>query len=120
MTIKESQALADTLREQVPFGSWPEDAKLAEIGQFAKLSLESELVGTFPLRLIGRWTNKISDTDCYLGYSQMIWHEVLKWPADEYHIFLDQVRQELKNKKLHPYFQVRFVWGRKPEEGEST
>ncbi|KIL87518.1 hypothetical protein FAVG1_09225 [Fusarium avenaceum] len=83
---------------KVPFGSWPEDARLAEIGQFAKLSLESDLV----------------------GYSQMIWQEVLKWPAHEYQIFLHQVRQDLRNKKLHPYFQVRFVWGRKPEEGEST
>ncbi|KAF4446586.1 Phosphoethanolamine N-methyltransferase 3 [Fusarium austroafricanum] len=70
--------------------------KLAEIGQYAKLSLESDLV----------------------GYSQMIWHEVLKWPADEYQIFLMQVRKDLRNKKLHPYFKVRFVWGRKPEENE--
>ncbi|KAG5660131.1 hypothetical protein KAF25_003653 [Fusarium avenaceum] len=83
---------------KVPFGSWPKDARLAEIGQFAKLSLESDLV----------------------GYSQMIWQEVLKWPAHEYQIFLHQVRQDLRNKKLHPYFEVRFVWGRKPEQGEST
>lgn len=52
---------------------------------------------------------------CSLGYSQMIWHEVLKWPAEEYQIFLMQVRKDLRNKKLHPYFKVRFVWGRKPE-----
>ncbi|KAF5624592.1 phosphoethanolamine n-methyltransferase 3 [Fusarium sp. NRRL 52700] len=77
----------------IPFGSWPKDPKMAEIGQYAKLSLESDLV----------------------GYSQMIWHEVLKWPADEYQIFLMQVRKDLRNKKLHPYFKVRFVWGRKPE-----
>ncbi|KAF4950541.1 hypothetical protein FSARC_13152 [Fusarium sarcochroum] len=81
----------------VPFGSWPKDPKMAEIGQYAKLSLESDLV----------------------GYSQLIWHEVLKWPADEYQVFLMQVRKDLKNKKLHPYFKVRFVWGRKPEEGET-
>ncbi|KAF4490460.1 Phosphoethanolamine N-methyltransferase 3 [Fusarium agapanthi] len=63
---------------KIPFGSWPKDPKMAEIGQYAKLSLESDLV----------------------GYSQMIWHEVLKWPAEEYQIFL---------------MQARFVWGRKPE-----
>ncbi|KAJ4128480.1 hypothetical protein NW765_012866 [Fusarium oxysporum] len=78
---------------KIPFGSWPKDPKMAEIGQYAKLSLESDLV----------------------GYSQMIWHEVLKWPAEEYQIFLMQVRKDLRNKKLHPYFKVRFVWGRKPE-----
>ncbi|KAF5258523.1 hypothetical protein FOXYS1_10914 [Fusarium oxysporum] len=37
------------------------------------------------------------------------------WPAEEYQIFLMQVRKDLRNKKLHPYFKVRFVWGRKPE-----
>ncbi|KAF5680743.1 phosphoethanolamine n-methyltransferase 3 [Fusarium circinatum] len=78
---------------KIPFGSWPKDPKMAEIGQYAKLSLESDLV----------------------GYSQMIWHEVLKWPAEEYQIFLMQVRKDLRNKKLHPYFKVRFVRGRKPE-----
>ncbi|EXL41650.1 hypothetical protein FOCG_15817 [Fusarium oxysporum f. sp. radicis-lycopersici 26381] len=78
---------------KIPFGSWPKDPKMAEIGQYAKLSLESDLV----------------------GYSQMIWHEVLKWPAEKYQIFLMQVRKDLRNKKLHPYFKVRFVWGRKPE-----
>ncbi|EXK83574.1 hypothetical protein FOQG_12100 [Fusarium oxysporum f. sp. raphani 54005] len=78
---------------KIPFGSWPKDPKMAEIGQYAKLSLESDLV----------------------GYSQMIWHEVLKWPSEEYQIFLMQVRKDLRNKKLHPYFKVRFVWGRKPE-----
>ncbi|KAI7763927.1 hypothetical protein LZL87_006309 [Fusarium oxysporum] len=82
-----------TVPGQIPFGSWPKDPKMAEIGQYAKLSLESDLV----------------------GYSQMIWHEVLKWPAEEYQIFLMQVRKDLRNKKLHPYFKVRFVWGRKPE-----
>ncbi|KAM5386936.1 hypothetical protein ACJZ2D_000229 [Fusarium nematophilum] len=78
---------------KVPFGSWPKDPRLSEIGQFAKMSLESDLV----------------------GYSQMIWHQILKWPADEYEVFLMQVRKDLKNKKLHPYFKVRHVWGRKPE-----
>ncbi|KAF5008198.1 hypothetical protein FDECE_5531 [Fusarium decemcellulare] len=79
---------------KVPFGTWPKDPKLAEIGQFAKLSLESDLV----------------------GYSQLMWHQILKWPAEEYELFLMQVRKDLKNKKLHPYFRVRCVWGRKPEE----
>jgi hypothetical protein len=110
--------LANTWREQVPFGSWPKDAKLAEIGQFAKLSLESDLVGKLSISPAVRKLDKTLNTDGCLGYSQMIWHEVLKWPADEYQLFLMQVRKDLRSKDLHPYFKVRFVWGRKPEEGE--
>ncbi|KAF4999367.1 hypothetical protein FGRMN_2508 [Fusarium graminum] len=82
---------------KVPFGSWPSNRQLAEIGQYAKLSLESDLI----------------------DYSEMIWHEVLKWPAEECQLFLDQVRKDFRNKELHPYFKIRFVWGRKPEERQS-
>ncbi|KAF5664113.1 phosphoethanolamine n-methyltransferase 3 [Fusarium heterosporum] len=79
---------------KVPFGSWPANKKLAEIGQYAKLSLESDLI----------------------DYSEMIWREVLKWPAEECQLFLDQVRDDFRNRELHPYFKIRFVWGRKPGE----
>lgn len=79
---------------QIPFGSWPRDPKLAQIGAFARMSLESDLA----------------------GYSQMVWHEVLRWPAEEFEVFLMQVRQDIRNKHLHPYAKVRYVWGRKPEE----
>jgi cephalosporin-C deacetylase-like acetyl esterase len=54
------------------------------------------------------------------GYTQLIWHEILRWPADEFEVFMMKVRQELKDKKLHPYFHVRYVWGRKPEAAESA
>lgn len=43
-----------------------------------------------------------------------MWNNVLGWPADEYQIFLMRTRQELKNKKIHSYLKVRYVYGRKP------
>lgn len=43
-----------------------------------------------------------------------IWNNVLGWPKEEYQIFLMLMRQELKNKKIHSYMTVRYVWGRKP------
>ena len=50
------------------------------------------------------------------GHLQLVWHQILKWPAEEFELFLMQVRQDLKNKRLHPYVKVRHVWGRKPDE----
>ncbi|KAH6689579.1 S-adenosyl-L-methionine-dependent methyltransferase [Plectosphaerella plurivora] len=79
---------------KLPIGAWPRDEKLAQIGTFAKQSLLGDLA----------------------GYLQLIWHQVVKWPPEEFENFLLQIRQELRNKRLHPYVKVRFVWGRKPEE----
>lgn len=49
------------------------------------------------------------------GYTQLLWHKVLQWPAAEYEMFLMQLRKDLRNKNVHAYFKVRFVIGRKPE-----
>ncbi|KAH7367121.1 S-adenosyl-L-methionine-dependent methyltransferase [Plectosphaerella cucumerina] len=78
---------------KLPIGAWPRDEKLAQIGNFAKQSLLGDLA----------------------GYLQLIWHQVVKWPPEEFENFLLQIRQELRNRRLHPYVKVRFVWGRKPE-----
>lgn len=50
------------------------------------------------------------------GYTTFLWHTILGWPADEYQIFLMQVRKMVRDwRKTHNYFQARYVWGRKPE-----
>jgi cephalosporin-C deacetylase-like acetyl esterase len=49
------------------------------------------------------------------GYSFLLWNQVLKWPEDEYHIFLMQIRGALRNRKVHSYITTRYVYGRKPE-----
>lgn len=49
------------------------------------------------------------------GYSFVLWNHVLKWPEDEYQIFLMQVRKALRNRKVHSYIKVRYVYGRKPQ-----
>ncbi|KAH7179986.1 S-adenosyl-L-methionine-dependent methyltransferase [Fusarium flagelliforme] len=78
---------------KIPIGGWPKDPKLAEIGRFVQQTLENDLE----------------------GYSFVLWNHVLKWPDDEYQIFLMQIRQALRNRKVHSYIMTRYVYGRKPE-----
>lgn len=40
---------------------------------------------------------------------------MLNWPKDEYQIFLMGMRKALRNRKMHAYMKVRYVYGRKPE-----
>ncbi|KAF4338324.1 hypothetical protein FBEOM_7789 [Fusarium beomiforme] len=81
------------VRLQIPIGGWPKDPKLAEVGRFVKLTLENDIE----------------------GYTLLLWNNVLQWPKDEYQVFLMELRKALRNRKIHGYFVVRYVYGRKPE-----
>ncbi|KAH7239697.1 hypothetical protein NW759_008688 [Fusarium solani] len=79
---------------KIPVGDWPKDPKLAEIGRFVRLTLENDLE----------------------GYTLMLWKHVLQWPDDEYQVFLMSIRNAIRNRRIHSYFMVRYLYGRKPEE----
>ncbi|RBQ81496.1 hypothetical protein FVER14953_20247 [Fusarium verticillioides] len=82
-----------TVDYKIPIGDWPKDPRLAEVGRFVKLTLENDIE----------------------GYTLLLWNNVLQWPKDEYQVFLMQIRKALRNRKIHGYFVVRYVYGRKPE-----
>ncbi|VTT78066.1 unnamed protein product [Fusarium fujikuroi] len=82
-----------TVDYKIPIGDWPKDPRLAEVGRFVKLTLENDME----------------------GYTLLLWNNVLQWPKDEYQVFLMQSRKALRNRKIHGYFVVRYVYGRKPE-----
>ena len=73
-------------------GGWALDPKRKEVGEVALTAL----------------LNDVS------GYTLMLWHDVLKWPEDEYEVFLKSLRKAMKDKAIHSYMAIRFVYGRKP------
>ncbi|KAM0428629.1 hypothetical protein ACHAPT_006992 [Fusarium lateritium] len=79
---------------KLPVGGWPRDPKLAEVGRFVKLTMENDIE----------------------GYTLFMWHNVLKWPAEDYPLFLQGMRKILASRKVHAYMMVRYVYARKPEE----
>lgn len=79
---------------KLPVSAWPKDHNLAEVGQYVNMTLENDIE----------------------GYTLMLWHNVLQWPKDEYPDFLMEFRRRvLRNRKVHGYMSVRYVYGRKPE-----
>ncbi|RGP66590.1 hypothetical protein FLONG3_8786 [Fusarium longipes] len=82
-----------TVDYKIPVGGWPKDPRLAEVGRFVKLTLENDIE----------------------GYTLLLWNNVLHWPEDEYQVFLMGIRKVLRNPRIHGYFVVRYVYGRKPE-----
>ncbi|KAG6162980.1 hypothetical protein E4U51_006052 [Claviceps purpurea] len=77
---------------KLPIGPWAKDPKLAEVGRFARAAMENDLQ----------------------GYTQMLWHNILQRPADEYQVWLANVRKAIRNPKVHSYMLVHVVYGRKP------
>ncbi|KAJ4248491.1 hypothetical protein NW762_012829 [Fusarium torreyae] len=77
----------------IPIGGWPKDPTMAQIGRFVQQTVENDLE----------------------GYSYLLWNQFLKWPNDEYQIFLMQLRKAHRNRKVHSYITTRYVYGRKPE-----
>ncbi|KAK0649850.1 S-adenosyl-L-methionine-dependent methyltransferase [Cercophora newfieldiana] len=78
---------------KLPMGGWALDKKLKEVGEIALTALLNDIQ----------------------GYTLMLWHDVLKWPEDEYQVFLASVRKAMKDKSIHAYMAIRFVYGRKPK-----
>ncbi|KIL86599.1 hypothetical protein FAVG1_10429 [Fusarium avenaceum] len=68
------------------------DYKLAEVGEYVKLTLENDLE----------------------GYTFYLWHNMLNWPPEDYPQFLTAMHKSLNNRKAHGYMMVRYVYGRKP------
>ncbi|KAG7136386.1 Secondary metabolism regulator LAE1 like protein [Verticillium longisporum] len=77
---------------KIPIGDWPLDPKLAEVGQWVRLTMEHDLE----------------------GYTLFIWKDVLGWDTDEYRRFLTSMKEEVRSRKLHGYMTVRYIYGRKP------
>ncbi|KAK0648438.1 S-adenosyl-L-methionine-dependent methyltransferase, partial [Cercophora newfieldiana] len=78
---------------KVPMGGWARDPTLAEIGRIISAALDNDLE----------------------GYTLFLWHDVLKWPENEYRPFIQDVRKALRNRRIHGYMLIRYVWARKPD-----
>ncbi|KAF5564894.1 TAM domain-containing protein, partial [Fusarium pseudoanthophilum] len=82
-----------SIEYKFPIGGWARDPELRSVGNYVKATLENDLE----------------------GYTLLLWKTILQWPEDEYQVFLMEMRKFLRNKKVHAYMTVRYVYGRKAE-----
>ena len=72
------------IRTPLPLGSWPKNKRLKEIGLF-------------------NWTQLWEGLQ---GLSLRLFIDVLGWRQEDLELLLMQVREDLKNRKIHPLFDV--------------
>ncbi|KAL2360186.1 hypothetical protein RJZ56_006958 [Blastomyces dermatitidis] len=75
----------------LPFSPWPKDEKLKELGRYHQLQI---------FQALGAYS-----------YAPLI--RVLGWKPEEVEILLAGVRRDLKDRSIHFYTKVHFVYGQK-------
>ncbi|KAL2009086.1 hypothetical protein VTN00DRAFT_7280 [Thermoascus crustaceus] len=78
---------------KLPIGPWPKDPKLKELGRVQQVQ-QIEAIGPYTLAPFTR---------------------ILGWTREEVEVLCAGVRNELKDRSLHLYVKVYFVYGRKPK-----
>lgn len=77
---------------KVPMSPWPKDPKLKDIGRY----MQAEQLQAMP------------------SYTHALLSRVLGWDHKEIDVVLAHVAAELKDRSIHQYAKVYFVYGRKP------
>ncbi|KAF5560974.1 mRNA 3 end-processing YTH1 [Fusarium napiforme] len=83
---------------KLPVGGWPQDKKLKQIGLYNGAFIDHS-IDAFAIFPIG---------------------EILGWSKEEVTVLVSQMRKALKEPRALPYFNVRMVYGRKPESSPKT
>ncbi|KAI1024538.1 hypothetical protein LB503_007476 [Fusarium chuoi] len=83
---------------KLPVGGWPQDKKLKQIGLYNGAFIDHS-IDAFAIFPIG---------------------EILGWSEEEVTVLVSQMRKALKEPRALPYFNVRMVYGRKPESTPKT
>ena len=76
-----------------PINDWPKDPKYKELGAWQCHNLLEGMQ----------------------GFSMAPLTRALGWSPADVEVFLIEVRKDLKNRKIHAYSPIHFVYGRKPE-----
>lgn len=75
-----------------PIGGWPRDPKMKERGQWVQLVLEQDLE----------------------GHVLFLANVAQGWTKEEIHVYIAQLRREVRSGKHHGYYRQKVVWGRRP------
>ncbi|KAJ9137108.1 S-adenosyl-L-methionine-dependent methyltransferase [Pleurostoma richardsiae] len=81
-----------------PINTWPRDPRHKELGHWA---MENFSWGCESMSLA-------------------LFTRALGWSADEVRVFMARVRQDLRNRKMHAYWNFWAVYGRKPADAART
>lgn len=69
---------------KVPINQWPKDKKMKEIGRYETLNVAEGLE----------------------GWSMALFTRVLGWEKDDVLVYLEKIKKEFRNRKVHAYWSL--------------
>ncbi len=87
----------EDVREEVhriPVGPWTKDSHLKELGRFERIQMQMSIE----------------------SHSLALFTRVLSFSEEQARVFMEGVKQEMRQKDLHLITSYRFISGRKPVE----
>lgn len=99
------------------FSGWMRDVGFVDI----QVKMFMWPVNTWPkdrfMKELGRW-NQVNIAEGLEGFCLALLTRALGWRKDEVDILVAKTTTDLRNKKIHAYFPMPVVFGRKPSSGE--
>ncbi|KAK1542846.1 methyltransferase domain-containing protein [Colletotrichum paranaense] len=109
-----------------PLNDAPKFKKMLEDAGFEDVQERKEIwpIGTWPERgtkehELGMWCRSIT-MESLEALSLALFTRVLGWSREETVVFCAGAREELRQQKVHAYFDVYATWGRKPEKQDES
>jgi hypothetical protein len=84
-----------------PQNKWPKDKKHKELGRWRRI----QLVDKSMLTSVGIWTLENISSGLH-GLSSAVFTRVLGWSAEELEVLLSQVRNDIKDTRIHAYWPM--------------
>ncbi|KAJ5464374.1 uncharacterized protein N7458_000060 [Penicillium daleae] len=85
----------DTIEHVCPFGTWPKDPKLKEVGRYFRAQMVEGAMESYSLALFTRFGG---------------------WRPVEVQVLLAHLRAEIQSNKIHAYSKLAFVTAQKPKK----
>lgn len=89
--------VTDTVAK-VPFGTWPKDKSIKEIGAWNRLQIEQGLD----------------------GFAKAPLTRALGWSLEEVELFLVEIRKDCKNRDIHSVYDYHMVTAQKPAQATAA
>ncbi|KAH0605714.1 uncharacterized protein H6S33_004171 [Morchella sextelata] len=82
---------------KVPINRWPKDKKMKELGHYEIMNIAEGLE----------------------GWSMALFTRVLGWEKDDVLVYLEKIKKEFRNRKVHAYWSLRATYGQKPMDSST-
>lgn len=109
-----SVKLGRPLNTPPKYKQWMEEAGLTNVQEVVYKWPSNTWPKEEHYKTVGAW-QMINVLEGMQGFTMALFTRVLGWSKEEVEVFLTDVRKDMRDKGIHAYWNIYFVYGQKPE-----